>query len=149
MNEFPSFFHKRTRFSVMSETRGISSNPMFFSETAHCPKFIDQFLIETRMHSSRVPTVPSSGCREGGGCITACTGQGIVYPSMHWTGGCASQHALGRGCLPGSVYPEGVCPWGCLPGWVSVQGVSTQRGVSAQGCLPGGLPQCILGYTPL
>ena len=32
--------------------------------------------------------------------IPACTVQGGVYPSMHWAGGCVSQHALGRrGCV--------------------------------------------------
>ena len=49
--------------------------------------------------------------------MPACTGQG-VYASMHWAGG---------------VYPMGrgdVCPGGCLP-----------RGMSAQGCLPGGPAQ--------
>ena len=46
-----------------------------------------------------------------GGCIPACTGQGDV-----------SQHALGRGCLPGGVYPG----W-CLP---------RRRGCLPRGCLP-------------
>ena len=46
-----------------------------------------------------------------------------MYPSMHWAGGCVSQHALdrgcvsqhalGRGCLPG-VFCLGVSAWGCL-----------------------------------
>ena len=31
--------------------------------------------------------------------------------SMHWAGGCVSQHALGRGCLPRG---RGVYPGGCL-----------------------------------
>ena len=38
-----------------------------------------------------------------GVCIPACTGHGGVYPSMHWVGVCVSQHALDkRGC----VYPS-------------------------------------------
>ena len=61
--------------------------------------------IETRMHSSRMCTVRCNGC--GTACIPACTGQGGMYPSMHWAGG----------CLSGG----------------SAQGVSAQRGVSTQG----------------
>ena len=69
---------------------------------------------------------------------------GGVYPSMHWTEGCVSQHALGRrGICPGGVCLQGVCPRGCLP-----------RGcllgdVSALGCLPRGcVSQHALGQTP-
>ena len=83
--------------------------------------------------------------------IPACTGQGGVYPSMHWAEGCVSQHALergvsarggglsahgGRGCLSSGCLPRGVsvqlgvCPdgvsaWGCLP----MEGVSARGGV--------------------
>ena len=53
-------------------------------------------LIVTRMHSSRMCTIRSSS---------------HVYPSMHCTGHCVSQHTLGRGV---SVQ-GGVCPGGCLP----------------------------------
>ena len=90
--------------------------------------------------------------------IPACTGQGCVYPSMHWPGGVyPSMHWAGGvsawGCVPRECIPactgQGVClPGGCLPKGVSAQGVST-GGV----CLGGGvcqwcLPQCMLGNTP-
>ena len=49
--------------------------------------------------------------------IPACTGQGCVYPSMHWAGGgvciptCSGQGVSARGwCLPGG----GVCAGGCI-----------------------------------
>ena len=66
----------------------------------------------TRIHFSRMCTVRNSGCWGG------------VYPSMHWVGGCVSQHALDRGvCVcPSMHWAGGVCPGGCLP-------------------------QCMLGYT--
>ena len=31
-----------------------------------------------------------------------------MYPSMHWAGGCVSQHALGRGVSTGGFLPRGV-----------------------------------------
>ena len=62
-----------------------------------------------------------------------------MYPSMHWAGGCVSQHALGRGvCIPACTGQGVVCPGGCLNRRVSA------RGVSAEGMC---LPQCMLGYT--
>ena len=76
--------------------------------------------------------------------IPSCTGQGCVYPSMHWAGGCVSQHALGKGVsAQGGVCPLGVSAWGvCLggvcPWWCLSKGVSVQ-GVSAEGCLPRGV----------
>ena len=96
----------------------------------------------TRMHSSRMCTVSSSGRWSGGACIPACTGQGCVYRSMHLAGGVSAW----GGVCPGGVYPGGVCPWGMSAQKVSAQGgcllkgeaawgVSTQ-GVSAWGCLP-------------
>ena len=45
-------------------------------------------------------------------CIPACTGQGDVYPSMHWAGGCV---CLGGVCL-GGYLPGGCLPAGCSPG---------------------------------
>ena len=64
--------------------------------------------------------------------IPSCTGQGGVYPSMHWAGGCVSQHALGKGvCIPACTGQGSVCPGGCLP-----RGVSAQGGVCPGGCLP-------------
>ena len=71
------------------------------------------------------------GYLPGGMCIPVCTGRGGVVVAR------LSQHALGRGCLPGGVclgwyLPKGVSPGGCLP-----RGMSAWRGVSAQGsCLP-------------
>ena len=63
-------------------------------------------LLNTRIHSSgmriaRLLTA-SQHALGGGGCIPACTGQGV----------CVSQYALGRRrCLPGGVCPGGgVCP---------------------------------------
>ena len=60
--------------------------------------------------------------------IPAYTGQGNVYSSMDWEGGCVSQHILprrvvspGEGCLclggvsAGGVCRGGVCPGPCLP----------------------------------
>ena len=44
-----------------------------------------------------------------------CSSCGGVYPSMHWAGGCVSQHALGRGVCLGGVCPGGCLPRGCLP----------------------------------
>ena len=87
-------------------------------------------IIETRMHSSRIPTVLSSG-------------HWGVYPSMHWVGVCVSQHALGNGVSAQECPSGGVCPWDlpreCLP-----------KGVTAWGCMPRGcLLQYMLGYTPL
>ena len=87
-----------------------------------------KILLMTRIHSGRMRTVRSSihvypSMHWKGGCIPACTGQG-VYLSMHWGEGCVSQHALGGGgvsagrCLPrrGCVCPGEVClPGGCIP----------------------------------
>ena len=61
-----------------------------------------------------------------------------MYPSMHWAGGCVSQHAMGRG-----VSTQGVCAWGvqgCVhKGGICQGGMSTQGLVSAHwGCLPRG-----------
>ena len=55
------------------------------------------------MHSSRMRNVRCSGC---GGCIPACTGQGV-----------STQGYLPRGCLPG----------GCLTSKVSAKRVSVQE----------------------
>ena len=93
------------------------------------------------MHSSRMPTVRCSGLHAlgRGGCIPACTGQGVCV-SQHALGReCVSQHALGRGlCIPactgqGFVCRGCVCPWGCLP-----RGMCLQGGVCPGGCLPRG-----------
>ena len=74
--------------------------------------------------------------------IPACTGQGCVYPSMHWPGGVyPSMH------WAGNVSAWGVCAQGVYPsmhwaGGVSAWGVSTQGGVCPGGvywgCLPWG-----------
>ena len=60
------------------------------------------------------------------GCVqSAAVAARGVYPSMHWAGVCVSQHALGKGCLPGGVCPGvGCLPGGRLPGGVSAWGVS-------------------------
>ena len=98
-------------------------------------------------------TVCSSG-RWCGGRIPSCTGQGGVYPSMHWAGGVSSWGVsaqggyLPRGCLPGDVCWGVVCPGG-----VSAQGGVCWGGCLPRGCLPGGcLPRgvsaqgrCLLG----
>ena len=52
-------------------------------------------------------TVSQHALRRGR-CIPACTGQGCVYPSMHWTGGVC------RGCLPWGVSAQG-CVWQTPP----------------------------------
>ena len=60
----------------------------------------------SRMRTARLLTVSQHAlCR--GVCIPACTGQGVVYPSMHWVGvsarggGVSDQEgsAGGGGCL--------------------------------------------------
>ena len=98
---------------------------------------------------------------DGGLCIQACTGQGGVYPSMHWAarvcipactgqGGCVSHHALGRGvCIPactrqGCVRPSMHWAWGVYHSmhWAVgclTRGVSAQRDVWPGGSLPGGV----------
>ena len=98
----------------------------------------------TRMHSSRMRTIRCSDRLR----------VGSVYPNMHWTGVCVSQHALGRGvCVRGGglVYPVGGCPGG-----VCVQGVCmcVSQGCVFWGVCPGAcvcpgecFPQCMLGYT--
>ena len=130
------------------------------------------YTFKTRMHSSRMRTVRSSGCR-GGVCVSQhALGRGCVYPSMHWAGGVYIPAYTGQGGVypsmhwAGGVCQGGVCPGGCLPrgmsvqgvsvGGVSVQGVSAlgglARGVSAQGgcvcrgCVPGGV--CAGGCLP-
>ena len=82
---------------------------------------------------------------EGRGCIQACTGQGCVYPSMHW-GGCVylSMHWAG-GCLPGGCLSRGaywlggVCPEdlprGCRPRGVSVKHLPTHVNRMTDRCL--------------
>ena len=83
------------------------------------------------------------------------------YPSMHCTGGCVCQHALGRGCVSqhvlcrGSVFYRMHCTGGvCIPACTG-QGVCIQnalgRGCVSQhalgrGCLPGGV--CPGGCLP-
>ena len=68
----------------------------------------------------------------GEGCIPACTGQGCVYPSMHWAGGVSA-----RGV---SEWGGGVCPG---------EGMSVGGGVSVQEeggvCIPACTGQG--GYT--
>ena len=67
----------------------------------------------TRMHSSRMRTVHSSGDR--GGCIQACIGQGGCIPACAGRGVCTpactaqGMSAQGAGCLHGG----GVCPSAC------------------------------------
>ena len=73
----------------------------------------------TRMHSSRMRTIRCSDSWRGGG----------VYPSMHWTGVCVSQHALGRGvCIPACTGQGRAGVGVCIPA------------CTGQGCVcPGGL----------
>ena len=72
------------------------------------------------------------------------------YPSMHWAGGCVSQHALGRGYLLEGV-PAWVV-WGCTcpEGWCTCLGVYLPGGVPAWGVyLPSWcLSQHAMGQTP-
>ena len=81
------------------------------------------------MHSSRMRIVRCSDHGGGAGCLPDWGG------CLPGGGGCLSR----RGVWPGGVCPGSVC-LGCVcPG-----------GVSPGGCLPReGLPQCMLGYTPL
>ena len=111
--------------------------------------------------------------------IPACTGQGSVYPSMHWAVGegvYPSMHwAVGRVCIPACTGQWGcVCPgvclakdvsvqevsaWGCLPRGVSAKVdvclAVSERGCLPRGCLPGGclsrgcLPEGCGGRHPL
>ena len=74
-----------------------------------------------------------------GGCITACTGQGVCIPACSGWGVSAQ----------GGVCPRGVCLEGCLPRgstwWgVCLAGVSAQE-VSAWGVCPGVCPGVCLG----
>ena len=68
-----------------------------------------------------------------------------------WRGGHVSQHALGRGCIPACT-GWGVCIPACTGQGVGVcPGVCVSaQGVSARGCLPGGV--CLGGvchtHTP-
>ena len=110
----------------------------------------------TRMHSSRMCTIRSSGHLPGDVCL------GDVYPWVSALGGiCTGGVCLGgvcpegvftqRGCLPRA----GVSTMGrCLPGGVCL-GMSAQGNVCPGGCLPRGcLPKegCVsqhaLGQTP-
>ena len=89
------------------------------------------------------------------GCLpsAAVASQGM-YSSMHWAGGCLSQHVRGRGvCIPActdkgvSAQGGGCLPGGCLPGEGDVclggvypgKGMSAQGGVCPGGCLPRGV----------
>ena len=76
-----------------------------------------------------------------GGCVYPSMHWAGVYPSMHWAEGCISQHALGKGCLPGGVHLgvslQGCLPRGCLPRRVSAWGHLS--GDLPRGCLPGGV----------
>ena len=94
------------------------------------------------------------------GCVpsTPVAAEEGVCPIIHWAGG-VFQHALGRGLFAqgggvlaqegmsvqwgfrpvGGVCPGGVSAAGCLPGGVC-------PGVSARGCLPGGV--CPEGCLP-
>ena len=89
------------------------------------------------------------------GCVPSAAVASVgVYPSMHWAGGCVSQHihcihggvCLGEGlCM--YVCQGGVCPGrGCLPGRCLPKSMlgDTSPCVSPEGCLP----QCMLRYTP-
>ena len=77
------------------------------------------------MHSSRMCTIRCSGRWGGDVCIKACTGQGCVYSSMHWAGGCLPRGlsaqegvCLGDVCLRGGGLLAGgllVYLGGCLP----------------------------------
>ena len=72
------------------------------------------FLVTVR-NSSCGKVIFSQACVKNsvhGGCIPACTGQGDVYPSMHWAGvGGVSQHALGRGMYIPACTGQG---WGSV-----------------------------------
>ena len=88
----------------------------------------------TSMHSSRMRTVCSSDS------------QGGVYPSMHWAGGCVSQHTLGRGCVSQHALGKGCAQGVCLPRGCVCPGECLPRGVFAQGrCLPRGVSVRVLG----
>ena len=72
--------------------------------------------------------------------IPACTGQGCVYPSMHWP----------EGVYPSMHWAGGVSAWGCVPrGCIPActgQGVCLPGVVYPGGCLPRG---CLLGVSAL
>ena len=100
-----------------------------------CSKhLLEDHIIPTRMHSSRMRIIRCSGCLMGGwgsarGCLPwRCPPRGVCLP---------------RGCLPRGLsaqggLPRGVCPRGACLG-VSAEGGCLPRGVSAQkGCLPRG-----------
>ena len=64
-----------------------------------------------------------------------------VCPSMYWSGGMVSQHALAMGCITACIGQAGCVSHPALDMGVSAQGVSARgcqpRGVSVGGCLPG------------
>ena len=132
------FFYHRTNKNYNTLIHGLRSISFSFI------LFLVNAIPLTSMHSSRMRTA----------ClfdhIPAFTMAGKVYPSMHWAGVCVSQHALGRGCLPGGVCPGGcpaqggVCLGVCLPrGGVCPEGVSAQGGVCLEVC-----PGCACGRHP-
>ena len=75
----------------------------------------DKYAFQWDAYRPLVDCIPACTVCGGGGCIPACTGQGVcVYPSMHWAGRVSGW----GGVCPGG----GVCPKGCLPGGVSAGG---------------------------
>ena len=111
-----------------------------------------QMIISTRMHSSRMRTVRSSGRIWGG----VCSGWDVSAPGGVWSqGGMCLVLGCGGCLVPGCVclVPGGVCLGRCQVPGVSILGVCLVRGVSApRGCLlpvgsaPGGclLRGCLL-----
>ena len=82
------------------------------TQTSNIPYMLNFYRPQTKF--AKVMFSQMSVCPQGRGC---------VYPSMHWVGRCASQHALGRGvCVSqhalggGCVCLGGVWLGGYLPG---------------------------------
>ena len=103
----------RLKFSIMSMVTVWITRPNRWR--THFLSVILMSIVLTRMHSSRMRTVRSSGRRRRG-CIPACSGHGRVCPGGLSAWGVSPQ----GGCLPGgvsawggSVYPGGVCPSAC------------------------------------
>ena len=63
------------------------------------------FQFITARNCGKVMFLQVSGCMpvHGGGYPSMQLGKGVCIPACHWAGG-VSQHAIGRGCIPGHTY---------------------------------------------
>ena len=85
----------------------------------------------------------------GEGVFPACTGEGDRAPSMHWGGGSASQHALGRGGGIGSpvctgtwksfFFRESKLQTRKYSSRMHIAHLLTRGVLSMRGCYPGGV----------